>query len=169
MTAVLAHVPEAAHEGAAQLLRLGALLPLVLVLVAAGLGRRAADPRLAVEVAALAAAGAIHLVVIPAHLDEGLVSAAVFSVLAMVELGLAWAAWAGRGGGIGRSGRRRRRRGVAGAVRRHEGHRVADRRATVDSAAIQPTSTVSSPTLHSWWPPTWPNVGIAAGRPRPSG
>jgi len=97
---VPAHVEEAAlHGGAAQLLRLGPLLALLLVVAWAWLeraGTAAPTPRRRLGAGAavtLGAAGAIHLALVGQHANESLASGAVFAAAGVAELLLAVALW----------------------------------------------------------------------------
>jgi hypothetical protein len=97
---VLAHVePAGLHAGAAQLLRLGPLLALLLVAAWAVVERAgpAAPPpprRLGAGAAvALGAAGAIHLALVGQHAKESLASGVFFAAAGAVELLLAVALW----------------------------------------------------------------------------
>jgi len=97
---VLAHAEAtAAHGGAAQLLRLGPLLALLLVVAWAGLERagsatRASRARLGSAAAvALGAAGGIHLALVGQHAQQSPASGVFFAVAGIVELVLAAALW----------------------------------------------------------------------------
>jgi hypothetical protein len=97
---VLAHVEGAAvHSGAAQLLRLGPLLALLLVVAWAGLQRvgsaaGTSRKRLGSGAAvALATAGGIHLALVGEHAQESLASGVFFAAVAFLELVLAVALW----------------------------------------------------------------------------
>src|SRR6266545_1915825 len=99
-TVVLAHVESAGlHGGAAQLLRLGPLLALLLVAAWALVERAGtATPSLSRRLGAgaavtLGAAGAIHLALVGQHANEGLASAAFFAAAGVTELLLAVALW----------------------------------------------------------------------------
>jgi len=99
-TVVLAHVESAGlHGGAAQLLRLGPLLALLLVAARALVERAGtATPSLSRRLGAgaavtLGAAGAIHLALVGQHANEGLASAAFFAAAGVTELLLAVALW----------------------------------------------------------------------------
>jgi len=99
-TVVPAHVKEAAlHGGAAQLLRLGPLLALLLVVAWACLpraGTAARTPRWrlgAGAAVALGAAGAIHLALVGQHAKESLASGVFFAAAGVAELLLAVAVW----------------------------------------------------------------------------
>src|SRR6266540_5755983 len=99
-TVVLAHVESAGlHGGAAQLLRLGPLLALLLVAARALVERAGtATPSLSRRLGAgaavtLGAAGAIHLALVGQHANEGLASAAFFAAAGVAELLLAVALW----------------------------------------------------------------------------
>jgi hypothetical protein len=97
---VLAHVEgAAAHGGAAQLLRLGPLLALLLVVAWAGLERAGSAPRTSRKrlgsgaAMALATAGGIHLALVGQHAQESLASGVFFAAAGIVELVLAVALW----------------------------------------------------------------------------
>jgi hypothetical protein len=97
---VLAHVEGAVHGGAAaQALRLGPLLALLLVVAWAwleGAGRAAptSAERLGAGAAvALGAAGAIHLALVGQHAQESLASGVFFAAAGVAELLLAAAVW----------------------------------------------------------------------------
>ncbi len=97
---VLAHAEGgAAHGGAAQLLRLGPLLALLLVVAWAWLERagsttRTSRKRLGSGAAvALGTAGGIHLALVGQHAQESLASGVFFAAAGIVELGLAVALW----------------------------------------------------------------------------
>jgi hypothetical protein len=97
---VLAHVEGAVHDGAAaQLLRLGPLLALLLVvawawLQRAGTAAPTSRERLGAGAAvALAAAGAIHLALVGQHAQESLASGVFFAAAGVAELLLAAAVW----------------------------------------------------------------------------
>ena len=97
---VVAHVEGAvAHGGAAQLLRLGPLLALLLVVVWAGLERVGSAPRTSRKrlgsgaAVALGAAGGIHLALVGEHAQESLASGVFFAAAGIVELVLAVALW----------------------------------------------------------------------------
>jgi hypothetical protein len=97
---VLAHVEGAAvHGGAAQLLRLGPLLALLLVVAWAGIQRagsaaRTSRKRLGSGAAvALATAGGIHLALVGEHAQESLASGVFFAAAGLLELVLAVALW----------------------------------------------------------------------------
>ncbi|HTE69304.1 MAG TPA: hypothetical protein VK942_11180, partial [Actinomycetes bacterium] len=99
-TLVLAHVEGAEVHGgaAAQLLRLGPLLALLLVAVWAWLEWRTAAPtsreRLSAgAVVTLGAAGGIHLALVGQHAQESLASGAFFAAAGGAELLLAVALW----------------------------------------------------------------------------
>jgi hypothetical protein len=99
-TLVLAHVEGVVHGGAAaQLLRLGPLLALLLVAAWAWLGRAGAATstprrRLGVGAAvALGAAGGIHLALVGQHAQESLASGVFFAAAGVAELLLAVALW----------------------------------------------------------------------------
>jgi hypothetical protein len=96
----LAHVEGAVHGGAAaQALRLGPLLALLLVVAWAwleGAGRAAptSAERLGAGAAvALGAAGAIHLALVGQHAQESLASGVLFAAAGVAELLLAAAVW----------------------------------------------------------------------------
>jgi hypothetical protein len=97
---VLAHVEGVVHGGAAaQLLRLGPLLALLLVAAWAWLGRAGAatsTPRRrlgAGAAVALGAAGGIHLALVGQHAQESLASGVFFAAAGVAELLLAVALW----------------------------------------------------------------------------
>jgi hypothetical protein len=97
---VLAHIePAGLHGGAAQLLRLGPLLALLLVAswaMVARVGTTAPSPqtRLAAGAAVtLGAAGAIHLALIGQHAKQSLASGGLFAAAGAIELLLAVALW----------------------------------------------------------------------------
>lgn len=97
---VLAHVEGAVHGGAAaQVLRLGPLLALLLVVAWAwleGAGRAASTSgeRLGAGAAvALGAAGGIHLALVGQHAQESLASGVFFAAAGVAELLLAAAVW----------------------------------------------------------------------------
>ncbi|HEV8651377.1 MAG TPA: hypothetical protein VG276_18765 [Actinomycetes bacterium] len=97
---VLAHVEQASvHGGAAQLLRLGPLLGLLLVAAWAGLawaGPAARTPRGRLGAGAavtLGTAGAIHLALVGQHARESLAVGVFFAAAGLAELLLAVAAW----------------------------------------------------------------------------
>ncbi len=99
-TVVLAHVEGAVHGGgAAQLLRAGPLLAVLLVAAWALLervGTAAATPRKrlgAGAAATLGTAGVIHLALIGQHAAESLASGVFFAAVGVVELVLAVALW----------------------------------------------------------------------------
>jgi hypothetical protein len=101
---VLAHVEGAAvHGGAAQLLRLGPLLALLLVVAWAGVQRAGSAAgtsrkRLGSGAAvALATAGGIHLALVGEHAQESLASGVLFAAAGFLELVLAVALWQGPG------------------------------------------------------------------------
>jgi hypothetical protein len=114
-TLVLAHVEGAVHGGAAaQLLRLGPLLALLLVAVWAWLARAGtAAPTSREQLSAgaavtLGAAGAIHLALVSQHAQESLASGVFFAAAGGAELLLAAALWRAPGS--------RRIAGAAGVV-----------------------------------------------------
>jgi hypothetical protein len=97
---VLAHVEQASlHGGAAQLLRLGPLLALLLVaawacLARAGPAARTPRGRLGAGAAVtLGTAGAIHLALVGQHAQESVASGVFFAAAGLAELLLAVAAW----------------------------------------------------------------------------
>ncbi len=98
-TVVLAHVEAGVHGGAAaELLRLGPLLALLLVAAWAWLARTgtAAAPRRllgAGAAVALGAAGGIHLALVGQHARESLAAGVFFAAAGVVELLLAVAVW----------------------------------------------------------------------------
>jgi hypothetical protein len=99
-TIVLAHVEGAVHGGAAaQLLRLGPLLALLLMvawawLERAGTAAPTSRERLSAGAAVtLGAAGAIHLALVGQHAQESLASGAFFAAAGVAELLLAVALW----------------------------------------------------------------------------
>jgi hypothetical protein len=97
---VLAHVEgAAAHGGAAQLLRLGPLLALLLVVAWAWLERAGNATRTSRKLlgsgaaVALGTAGGIHLALVGQHAQESLASGVFFAAAGIVELVLAVALW----------------------------------------------------------------------------
>ena len=98
-TVVLAHVEAGLHGGAAaELLRLGPLLALLLVAAWAWLARTGtAEPRRrplgAGAAVALGVAGGVHLTLVGQHAREGLAAGVFFAAAGVVELLLAAAVW----------------------------------------------------------------------------